>query len=173
MRPNAVLISKPQFDMPLLISLCNEILGYSPIRAADNLSLKDQTQLLACLAAFRDKNRAATVKAARDVYNLLYHGFLIVSDEQIMPQILEILGGIPFVFTETKIRGVHAIIAVGTFYFWRNAILRGCRNDQSEEIRACFNSMFLQFQKIGLADAFGKLVKRPMPDKTFLLEDQR
>jgi hypothetical protein len=90
-----------------------------------------------------------------------------------MPQILEVLNGMPFALTETKVRGVQALLAVGTFHHWRFSVLRGCRQDQPEFIRVCFDKVYMQFQGLGLADAFGKLTKKTLRDKTFYLEDLR
>ena len=171
--PDVMLLSKPVFDLPRFLSLYQEMLGYSPARAADTAGLKDQPRLLACLAAFREQHVAANVKACRDVYNLLHYSFVIAADDVEIPLILEILGGMPFALTNTKIRDVQAILAVGTFYTWRNAVLRGCRQDQPDFIRVCFDKVYTQFQTLGLADAFGKLTKKTLRDKTFFLEDQR
>jgi hypothetical protein len=171
--PEVILISKPQFDLSTILALSNEMLGYSPARAADAAGLKDQPHLMACLAAFRDKHATATVRGSRDVYDLLHFGFLFASDMEDMAPILEILGGMPFALTDTRVRGIQAAIVVGTFYHWRLAVLRGCRSDQPDFIRVCFDKVFNLFQGIGLADAFGKLTKKQMPDRTFYLEDQR
>ncbi len=171
--PDVLLISKPQFDVSTILALSNEMLGYSPARAADAANLKDQPHLLACLAAFRDKQAPATIRGCRDVYDLLHYGFLIAADDTEMPLILEVLGGMPFALTETRVRGIQALIVVGTLHRWRYAVLRGCRQDQPEAIRFCFDKVFVQFQNIGLSDAFGKLTKKQMPDRTFYLEDQR
>ena len=108
--PDVILISKPQFDLSTLLALSNNMLGYSPARAADAMNLKDQPHLLACLAAFRDKGANATVKGSRDAYDLLHYGFLIAADMEEMPLILEVFGGVPFILTETKIKGIQAVI---------------------------------------------------------------
>ena len=170
---DVLLISQPCFDMPQLLAITSRMLGYSPAHAADAAGLTGAQHLLSCLAAFRDKDAKAGVKVAKDVHNLLHYGFLIASDDYEMPLILEILNGMPFAYTSTRVRGVQAIITVGTFNYWRLAILRGCRQDQPEPIKQCFGKMFTQFQSIGLADAFGKLTKKYMKDNTFYLEGPR
>ena len=170
---DVILISKPNFDMPAFLSLASEMLGRSLSRNADAANLKDQPHLLACLAAFRDPQAGVSIKSCRDVYDLLHYGCLIASDEQDMSLILEILGGMPFALVETKMRSVQAAIIVGTFHRWKYAVLRGCRQDQPDSVRVCFDKIYLQFQNLGLSDAFGRLTKRTLPDRTFYLEDQR
>lgn len=147
------------------------MLGYSPSRTADSAGLSGEPHLLACLAAFRNKNCGASVKACSDVYNLLYFSFLIVGDEWEIPLILEILGGMEFAVTDTCIQGVQAIIVSGKFHQWRLAVIRGCNNNQSEAIIECFNKIYLQFKALGLTDAFGNLTKRIIQDGHFSLEE--
>lgn len=168
MIPNAILISKPQFDIPTILSLSNEMLGRSPARIADSANLTGLPHLLACLASFRDKDAKPTIRGGKDAFDLLHFGFIIVADEPEMIQILEILGGMPFAVTETRLRGVQTAIVVDTLHRWREAVLRGCRQDQSETIRYCFDKIFIQFQNIGLADVFG--TKKSLPDRTFFIE---
>lgn len=168
--PDVALISKPNVDLPRLLSLAEKMLGYSPARAADTANLKDQPHLLACLASFRDPEVPATVKACRDIYDLLHYGFLIAADEEEMLLLLEVLGGMSFAYTLTRIRGVSAIIVVGTFHQWKYAVLRGCRQEQPDFVRVCFDKVYTQFQGLGLSDAFGKLAKKQMRDQSFYLE---
>jgi hypothetical protein len=171
--PNVLLIETPHLDLPTFLSLCEQVLGYSPARAADKSNLQGFAHLLACLATFRDKDATPSVKGAKDVYNLLHFGFIIASDDYDMAPILEVLGGMPFALTETKLRGVQAAFITGTLPQWRQAVLRGCRQDQTETIRVCFDKVYLQFQQAGLADAFGKLTKKTLATGTFYLEDMR
>jgi hypothetical protein len=168
--PDVAIVSQPQYDLPTFLAVTTEMLGYSPARTADASALKGLSHLLSCLACFRDKDTPGHIKACRDVYNLLHFGILIAADEREMPQILEVVGGMPFALTATRIRGIQAILVNGTFHQWRLAVLRGCRQDQPEDVRICFDKVFLQFQNLGLADAFGKTTKKQLPDRTFYLE---
>ena len=170
MIPSATIISQPQFDLTTILSLSDEMLGYSPARAADTANLTGQSHLLACLASFRDKDSKPSVKGSKDVYDLLYFGFLVAADEHDMTLILEVVSGMSFALTETRVRGIQAAIMVGTFHRWREAVLRGCRQDQPEYIRICFDKIYIHFQTLGLADAFGRLTKKHLPDRTFFLE---
>jgi hypothetical protein len=170
--PDVAIVSQPQYDLPTFLAVATEMLGYSPARTADAANLKGLAHLLSCLACFRNKDTAGHVKACRDVYNLLHFGILIAANAYEMPLILEVLGGTPFALTETRIRGVQAILVSGTLYQWRAAVLRGCRQDQPEAVRVCFDKVFIQFQTLGLADAFGKTTKKQLPDRTFYLEQQ-
>jgi hypothetical protein len=173
MIPNVLLISKPSIELPTFLSLCEEVLGYSPARSADRAGLTGAPHLLACLTAFKDQDATPTVKGGRDVYNLIHFTFVVAADETDMAPILEAMNGMPFALTETRIRGVQVALVTGSLLEWKQAILRGCRQDQPEFIRVCFDKIYLQFQHLGLADAFGRLTKKAQNNGVFYLEDQR
>jgi hypothetical protein len=171
MNADALLLLLPTMNTPSFLTLANEMLGYSPARAADSAGLKNQQHLLACLAAFRNQKLPATVKAAKDVYDLLNYGCLFASDDIDMAVILEVLCGMPFALTETKLRGVQAAIAVGSLRDWRTAIVRGCRQDQPEFVRRVYDKLYTQFCNAGLTDVFAVKSRRTLPDNTFTLEE--
>ncbi len=145
MSADAILMLVPAINSPAFLTLANDMLGYSPARAADSAGLKNQPHLLSCLSSFRDKQTPASVKSSKEVYDLMHYGCLIASDEIDMPFILEVLGGMPFALTETKIRGILATIAVGSLTDWKIAILRGCRQTQPEIVRRVYGRIYMQF----------------------------
>lgn len=171
MNPSAVIIQTPQLDPPVFLSLCADMLGYTPARAADAAGLTGVLHLLACYTAFRDQHAKPTVKAGFDIYELLSFGTLFVADDRDMGDLLEI-AGLPFILTETRIRGIQSAIVSGNLRQWRVAILRGCQANQSTLIRACYDKLYLAFADLGLADAFGHR-RKDLGDGTFLLEDLR
>lgn len=171
MTADALLLLVPMMNTPAFLTLATEMLGYSPARAADSAGLKNQSHLLACLAAFRDKKAPANVKASRDVYNLLHYGCLFASDDIDMPAILEVLDGMSFALTDTKVRGVQAAIATGSLRMWKTAVIRGCRADQPEFIRRVYDKIYTQFCNLGLSDVFLVKNKKTLSDQTFTLED--
>ncbi len=172
MNPCAIILTQPQINLQMFLHLSQEMLGYSPARTADAINLKGPAHLMACLASFRDQKANITVKGTRDIYELLHFGVLIAADERDMPSILEALGGMPFALTETLMRGLLCIYASGSLNQWRIAIARGCKPNQTTQVRICFDKLFLAFVDLGLSDAFN-LSKKTAPDHTFYLEDQR
>jgi hypothetical protein len=147
------------------------MLGYSPARAADSAGLKNQQHLIACLAAFRDKHAVPSIKASKDIYDLLHYGCLFAANDIDMLPVLEVLGGMPIAVTDTKIRGVQAAIASGSLREWRTAALRGCRLEQPEFIRRVYDSIYMQFCSVGLTEAFAVKNKKVLSDQTFTLEE--
>jgi len=170
MTADALLFLIPSMNTSTFLTLANDMLGYSPARAADLAELKNQQHLLSCLASFRDKNSLANVKSADDVYDLVYYGCLFASEDEDMSAILEILNGMPFALTSTRIRGIQAAIATGSLRKWKTAIMRGCRADQPKLIRKVYDHLYMQFCAIGLTEAFSIKHKRALPDQTFTLE---
>lgn len=171
MEATALLLLVPTMNTPAFLSLSNEMLGYSPGRAADAVGLKNQQHLLACLASFRNKTAGTTVKAAKDMFDLVSYGCLFAADEIDMAYLLETLGGMPFAVVETRVRGVQSAIASGTLREWKTAVMRGCRQDQPQYVRRTFGKIYTQFCTIGLAEAFPVKNKKSLPDQTFSLEE--
>ena len=171
MNADALLILLPTMDTPAFLTLAGQMLGYSPSRAADSAGLKNQQHLLACLAAFRNKTVAPTVRASKDVYDLLHYACLFAADDIDMTPLLEVLCGMPFAITDTKLREVQAAIASGSLRNWKTAVMRGCRQDQPTFIRHVYGNIYTQFCNIGLSEAFPIKSRKSLPDQTFSLEE--
>ena len=171
MKANALLLLTPSMNIPAFLTLANDMLGYSPARAADANGLKGQQYMLACLSAFRDKNKPANVKSATDVYNLLQYGCLFAAEDLDIAILLEVLDGMPFALTDTKVRGIQAAIATGSLRQWKTAILRGCRVSQPEFVRQVFDNLYVQFCSAGLSEVFSIKHRKELPDQTFTLEE--
>jgi hypothetical protein len=166
--PSIAIVMQPDFKQNLFLAACQKMLGRSPARAADAANLSGIPHLMATLSAFRNKDANPTVKQSKDVIDLLHFGCLIAAEDYDILSILEIVG-MPFIFTDTLARGIQTAIISGTLRQWQTAIMRGCQDNQSTQIRACFDKLYLDFCQLGLTDLFGG-VKKPSPDRTFYLE---
>jgi len=171
MNPSAAIIIQPHLSQNIFLAACQNMLGFSPARVADAAGLSGVPHLLAVLSAFRDKNAVPCVKESKDVADLLHFCCLIAAEDYDMLPILEVTSGMPFAFTDTLARGAQTAIIGGTLKQWRDAVLRGCRDDQSTSIRACFDRLYLDFCQLGLTDLFGR-VKKQTIDRTFYLEEK-
>jgi hypothetical protein len=172
MTPYAIIVTAPLLNKEQFLTSCQEMLGYSPARAADSANLAGIKYLLAVFSSFKNNTTSpTTVKNSKEVYNLLNINCLIASDEYEMLQILEIISGMKFALTETTRRVIHAIIVNGTLIEWRDAIRRGCKRSQPTLIRACFNQLYIQFTQLGLEPIFNG-VKKHASDQTFYLESE-
>ncbi len=168
MTPTGIIVQQTVLNTQTFLAACVELLGYSPAKAADSQNLKDVAHDLSCLSSFRGRDAKAGVKNAKEIYELITVGVLVVADERDMPEILEVCG-LPFALTETKVRGIQAAFISGTLTNWRNSILRGCSSDVPTLVRACYDTIYLQFRSIGLEGIFEKS-QRTLDDNTFLLE---
>lgn len=165
---NACVIQVPNYQFPVFLPLCMKMLGYTPSKKADAAGLKDQSHLLSSLAAFKDQDASPGVKNAHLIYDIVPYSCLIVAYEQDMPFIVEGLSGMTFVIVNTTAHDVQAAIVTGTLQQWRMSVARWCRTDQDKDMRAAFDKIYVAFQQIGLADAFGK-GKKDLGDETFIL----
>ena len=168
MVPTAFIIQQSELDTPTFLAACTEILGYSPAKRADEQGHRGIEHSLGCLSAFRIRDAKPGAEAAAAVYDLMSVGCLIVADEQDMPDILEV-AAMPFAYTETQRRGIQVAFVSGTLRQWRTAILRGCKQDSEYHVRACFDTIYLQFRSADLASMLNRS-QRNLNDNTFLLE---
>ncbi len=165
MNPSAILILQPQFNQGLFLTLCKDMLGESPARAADAEGLKGVPHLISVLKEFSGKPET-------DVYELLQFGCLLASEECDTPAILEVLSGMQFALTDTVLRGVQATLVGGTLRQWITAVSKGCRKDQTTAVRFCFDKIYMCFCQQGLASVFNR-VKHDLPDHTFYLTEEK
>jgi hypothetical protein len=165
MNPSAILILQPQLDQKVFLTLCTEILGQSPARKADTQGLKGIPHLISTLSEFNGNPES-------DAYDLISFGCLIAADDRDMPAILEVLSGMPFALTETVVRGVQAIIVNGSLRQWIFSVEKGCRKDQTTQVRACYDRVYNSFCQNGLGQIFMS-TKHDLPDHTFYLTNEK
>lgn len=176
MRPGVMLILLTKMDLSHFLPLSREMLGYSPAKAADGVTvpLQEMAHQLACVAAFKDEHAAPSVNTAIPYLNLFHAGFLFAADERDMIEILEI-AAMPFTLVETLSRGIDAAIISGSLAQWRDAVKIAChpKTQLSSGARYAFNSIYKALCKIGLKDIFDDLQVSEQQDHTFLLENRR
>jgi len=168
MDPTAIIIQQSELDTSTFLAACIEMLGYSPASAAEDQGHRGIEHSLGCLSAFREQWAKPGVEAASAMYDLMSISCLVIADERDMVDLLEV-AAMPFAFTETQRRGVQVAFVSGTLRQWRTAILRGCKQEAERHVRACFDTIYLQFRSVGLAPMLNRS-QRNLNDNTFLLE---
>jgi hypothetical protein len=172
MTPTAVLIQQPAIDFTTLIAATHQALGYSIASAADasRRHLSDAERFLSCLAAMQDSRATAGLRP-----NLLAHvtfSVLVAADERDLLDMLEACSGMPFVVADTLVRGVQVAVVTGSLSQWRDAVKSGCTANAQASVRAGFNKVMAIFEQAGL-NVWTDFNKRPLADRTLLLEDKR
>jgi len=173
MNPDAVLVQVPSVDFRTFIGLTHKVMGRSPAAAADasRRELSDAEKFLSCLASLRDA-KAGTGLPPHLLSHVSFSAF-IGADDRDMLDILQCCAGMPFVVTETTVRGVQIAVVTGTLAQWRDAVVSGCSKTTECPVRHCFNKLYGLFTAAGL-NVWGDFQTRPAPDQTFLLlEDKR
>jgi len=173
MMPDCVLIQVPAVDFRTFIGLTHEVMGRSPAAAADSSrrELSDAEKFLSCLASLRDEKAGV----GWPPYLLSHVSFsaFIGADDRDMLDILQCCAAMPFVTTETSVRGVQIAVVTGTLAQWRDAVASGCQKTSESSVRRCFNKLYGLFTAAGL-NVWGDFQARQSPDQTFLLlEDKR
>ena len=169
MNPECLLINTPKIDFPAFTGACLQVLGYSPMRAADATSreMPDAEKFLSCLAALRDKKAPAGF-AANLLSHVLFSIFLVADDRDLL-DILEHCSGMSFVTAETTVRAVTAAVVSGTLAQWRDAVAAGSTRTVESSVRAGFNKVYSLFRSLDL-DVWGDYRAHEAPDHTLLLE---
>jgi len=173
MKPEAIIICRPEVDMSTFLGIALKVLGRSPVATADasGLQLSDTGRFLSCLASLR--NSRAGVELNPKLLPHVSFSILIVADESDMMDILECAAGMPFVVAETTLRGVLLVVVTGTLAQWKAAVLAGSSPDVIPTVRYVFNRLYGLFKDEQL-DLWGDFRQYPAHDQvTFLLEDKR
>ena len=89
-----------------------------------------------------------------------------------MLDILQVSAGMPFVVTETVIRGTQLAVLTGTLAQWRDAVKSGSARESEFNIRAFYNRVMALFETAGL-NVWKDFENHPLQDQTFYLEDKR
>ena len=97
---------------------------------------------------------------------------LVAADERDMLDILQVASGMPFVVTDTQMRGVQLAVITGNLAQWRDAVKTGCARESEFNIRACFNRLMDVFKAVGL-DVWKECESHPLPDRTLYLTYKR
>lgn len=173
MKPEVIIIRRPEIDFSVFLSITLKILNRSLVSAADasTRNLTDAERFLSCLAAMSDPDAAVGLDA-----KLLPHitySILIVADSPDILDIVECAVGMPFVFTETVARGVFMVVVTGTLTQWQAAVLAGSASGVEATVRYTYNQIYGQFRNEGLNLWAGFQQKQTSDRVTFLLEDKR
>ena len=169
MNPECLLIATPSVDFSAFTGVCQQVLGYSPSRAAD-VSLRDLSEaerFLSYLAAMHDK-KAPIGFAANLLTHVTFSVFLIADDRDLL-DILERCSRMSFVAAETTVRSVTAAVVSGTLADWRDAVAAGCVRGVEPQVRMGFNKVYRLFCDAGL-NVWSDYRTREAPGNTLLLE---
>ena len=173
MKPEAIIIHRPNIDFSVFLGVALEVLGYSLATVADasTKQLTDADRFLSCLATMRDSN--ATVDLNPKLLPHVTYSILIVANEADILDIMECSGGMPFVTVETMVRGAMMAVMTGTLAEWKAAVLAGSTPETEPTVRAAYNKIHGLFRDEGLNLWMDFRQRQATDQMTFLLEDKR
>lgn len=173
MQPKILIIQRPDIDFSAYLGIALEVLGRSPVSAADSSpqQLSTASRFLSCLSAMR--NSEAGVGLNPKFLSHVMFSVLIVADELDILDMMECAGGMPFVIAETTVRGVLMVVMSGNLAQWKLAVVAGATSEMSLRVRYAFNQIQIQFRSDGI-NLWTDYRQRSSTDQTtFLLEDKR
>lgn len=162
------LVQFSALNLNKLLPLARQALDRSVSSAADSIDSNPPLHHMLCVASIKEPDIRPSAKSVIPYLNLFHAGFLIASHERDIAEILEITG-MPAIMVESVERSISVVFIAGTLQEWKTAILRGCVPTATREARHTFNSLYGEFNKLGLGAMFeARKVERN--DNTFLLE---
>ena len=166
MIPNALLIQTPSIDFDTFLGLSQQALGYSPSEEVDASPLEhsETERFVRCLASLRKQEVTP---------NLMAHvsfSILVAADDRDMVDILSF--GMPYVLTNTVVRGTQLAVITGTLAQWRDAVVCGSMQAWEFNVRAFFNRVKQTFESAGI-DAWKDYETHTRSDKTLYLTHKR
>ncbi len=172
MPSHAVLIQQPSIDFTSFLGMSHEMFGHSIGEKADasHKQLTDTERFLSCLAAMQYEE--APVSLPPSLLTHVSFSVLVVVDDREMLDVLTCCSKMPFVVTDTLVRGIQAAVISGSLSQWRRAVLSGCRAEAQPLVRELFNKILSIFEAACL-DVWSDCRRRAGPGNTLLLEDQR
>lgn len=146
---NAWMIAAPVGNIPLVVSLCSQALGYSPARAVDGSprKLSDGERWLSVLASVWDE-RAPVGLDARLLHFATASVFALV-DARDLDDVLHTAGPLSALVRDTVRPGVSVLILSGPLNAWRDVVQIGLAPDSAS--REVWLSIFGEFERVGLA----------------------
>jgi hypothetical protein len=154
-------------EWSIFIDVCQRVTGESPTRGLDasHLNIKDPA---AFLGSFDAENKP--VEALRDPYNVGHRhfsiSFIMVLDAE---GVIALHGTGLSLYTKAGQRRQTLVIATGSMDQWHRAVINGCREAASYELRWIMNQVVARFEQAGFREVFSHLKKQQQRDSTFIL----
>lgn len=164
----AALVQFSSLNLEKLLPLGRQALDRSLSERADDAGYTPPLHHMLCISTIKSSDIRASAESCKPYLNLFHAGFLVAADERDFSEILEI-AAMPSVITETVERGYSIGFLAGTLSQWKEALLRGCQQIVSKEVRHTYNQIYREFKNAGLSNVFdfNQIQQR---DETFLLE---
>ena len=145
---DAILVTKPAYDLRAFLEVTHGALGYSPAESADacRRKLSDTERFISYLAAVRDPGASCGFQDG-----LLSHAsfsVLLAAQESELLAILSCASGMTFVTANTTVRGISIAVLTGTLSQWKSAIADGLSLDS--QARACYTKLYTLFSEEGI-----------------------
>lgn len=152
-------ITITQLDINTFLRLNGEVSGRSLTRELDKTTetVASQKGQLLLLESFGNNSAQAL--------SHLYYGFFITADERVLWRCM--FQGLTSLLNEEG----TALILTGNLSTWATAILNGCQESVSIELRQIFNMIFFFFEQVGFRQIlWPKHQKQTIKDGTFILK---
>jgi len=158
-----------QVEWSVFIDVCQRHLGISPSRGIDgcHLDIKDPAAYLGSLDMENNP-----LEALRDLFNPAHHhfsiSFIAVLDLEVCGQLLNT--GLKVLWKNGNRKQIYVCILSGSMDQWYLAIINGCRERATYELRWVMNRVLAHLERAGFREIFSRYSKHTQPDGTFILK---
>jgi hypothetical protein len=158
-------IARTQVDWHILLSAAKQLLGRSLASGLDarKQQVGDAASYLVALAELEREGVDVTsvLREAGSLLRNIHYSFLVT--------------GVNLYWIATtsslKVTGTErCAIVSGNLEEWRTAIVNGCTDRSSLEVRMFYDKCLLHFERDGLGQVWNNFAKSTMPDDSFKLE---
>ena len=159
------------FDWDAYLSIAKQALDRNITKTLDanSMPVKSAQGFLVSLAELKepDQNPNAVMNNPGNLLSHMFYNFMVISDRQTPCELLEIT---PLDVHRVDCRNDLALCIVsGNLTQWRTAIINGCSDSVTYNLRKLLDECLTAFEKIGLKKLWSQYTKTPMSDGTIKL----
>jgi hypothetical protein len=164
-------LGKLEIDWDTYLIVAKQALNRSITTTLDSKSMDVRTSsgYLVTLAELKEGNQniVDVLMNPGNTLDHLFYSFIVISDRDLPCELLEIT---PLNVTRTACKnGLSLSIVSGNLTQWRSAIINGCTDTVSYNLRLLLDEILIYFEQEGLKKLWSKYTKAKMSDGTIKL----
>ncbi len=170
-----ILLGQLDIDWEAYLSVARQVMNRNITKTLDanNIPVKSAKGFLISLAELKEENQNPTsvINNPGNILGHMFYSFIIICDRQTPCDLLEIT---PLQVHRVDCRnGLAMCIVSGNLTDWRTAIINGCTDTVTYNLRFLLDECLKAFEQIGLKNLWRQYIKMPMSDGTIKLIEKK
>lgn len=177
MKPHVKLLTKPDIDIGLFLSTVQKAIGFNPAAPIDRGTKKfsDYEKFIACLSSFHDnmatERPTDAIRRSGSLCAHLHFSFLVAATPKTILKSAE-RTRLRHTVTEQLDELALAVVS-GDLGQWVEATIECTAEDIDFNLRLLYDTIFLQFRKLKLAQFWWNTTTQKNGDGTFRIEHKK